>query len=78
MKLYPDDWKPKLTAGLISAACVIVAMMLVGANRFWPFILSIGVATLIGNLLGPLVCRRLFGSSSGNPLEKGKKKDEKS
>jgi hypothetical protein len=76
MKLYPDDWQVKLTAGLVSAACLVAAMMLVGMNRFWPFILSIVVAAIVGNLLGSLVCRLLFGSSSGGPLEK-EKKDEK-
>ena len=44
MKLYPDDWQVKLTAGLVSAACLVAAMMLVGMNRFWPFLLSIVVA----------------------------------
>ena len=76
MKLYPDDWQVKLTAGLVSAACLVAAMMLVGMNRFWPFILSIVVAAIVGNLLGSLVCQRLFGSSSGGPVEK-EKKDEK-
>ncbi|MCF7765825.1 MAG: hypothetical protein K9N62_19320 [Verrucomicrobia bacterium] len=76
MKMYPDDWQVKLTSGLISAACIVAASMLVGAIRFWPFILSIVVATIVGNLLGPLVCRLLFRSSSGGPQEK-EKKDEK-
>jgi predicted PurR-regulated permease PerM len=74
--MYPDDWQVKLTTGLVSAACVVAAWMLVGVNRFWPFILTIVVATIVGNLLGPLVCRLLFRSSSGGPLEK-EKKDEK-
>ena len=55
---------------LVSAACVVAAMMLVGMNRFWPFMLSIVVATIVGNLLGPLLYRRLFRSSSGGPPEK--------
>ena len=76
MKLYPDDWQFRLTTGLISSACVVAAMMLVGTNRFWPFILSIVVAVIVGNLLGVQVYRLLFGSSSGGPLEK-EKKDEK-
>jgi hypothetical protein len=76
MKMYPDDWQVKLTTGLVSAACVVAALMLVGMNRFWPFMLSIVVATIVGNLLGSQVCRLLFRSSSGGPLEK-EKKDEK-
>ena len=76
MKMYPDDWQVKLTTGLVSAACVVAAMMLVGMNRFWPFMLSIIVATIVGNLLGPLVCRLLFRSSSVGPLAK-EKMDEK-
>ena len=76
MKMYPDDWRFRLTTGLVSSACVVAAWMLVGTNRFWPFILSIVVATIVGNLLGVQVYRLLFGSSSGRPLEK-EKKDEK-
>ena len=47
MKMYPDEWQVKLTTGLVSAACVVAAMMLVGRNGFWPFMLSIIVATLV-------------------------------
>ena len=57
MKLYPDDWQVKLTSGLVSAACLIAAMMLVGIDRFWPFMLSILAATIVGNVLWPFVCR---------------------
>jgi len=71
MKLYPDDWKVRLTSGLVSAACVVTAMLLVGMNRFWPFLLSIVVATIVGNLLGSRVCRLLFRSSSGGPAGEG-------
>lgn len=72
MKLYPDDWKARLTTGLVSAACVVAALMLVGMNRFWPFMLAIIVATIVGNLLGPLVCRLLFRPLSSGPPEKDK------
>jgi hypothetical protein len=74
MKLYPDNWKVRLTTGLVSAACVIAAMLVVGTNRFWPFMLAIIVATIVGNLLGTLVCRLLFGPTSGGPLEKEKER----
>lgn len=70
MKIYPDDWQVKLTTGLISSACVVAAMLVVGMNRFWPFIISIIVATIVGNLLGSWVCRRLFRSSSVGPIDK--------
>lgn len=77
MKMYPDDWQVKLTSGLVSAACVVAAMMFVGMNRFWAFMLAIVVATIVGNLLGSLLCRRLFRSSSGGPVEKEKEDERK-
>ena len=70
MKMYPDDWQYKLTTGLVSAACVVAAMMLVGMSRLWPWLLSVIAATIVGNLLGPRVYRLLFGASPGGPLEK--------
>jgi hypothetical protein len=76
MKMYPDDWQVKLTTGLVSSACVVAALMLGGRKGFWPFVLSILVATIVGNLLGSRVCGLLFRSSSGGPMEK-EKKDEK-
>ena len=76
MKMYPDDWQFRLTTGLVSSACVMAAMLLVGTNRFWPFILAVVVAVIVGNLLGVQVYRLLFRSSSGGPLEK-EKEDEK-
>ena len=63
MKIYPDDWRNRLTSGLVSAACVIAAMLIaprVGFSGFWPFILSVVVGVIIGNFLGLLVCRQLF------------------
>ena len=76
MKTCPDDWQVKLTSGLVSAACVVAAMRLVGMNRFWAFMLAIVVAAIVGNLLGPRVCRLLFRSSSGGP-QKNETKDGK-
>ena len=76
MKMYPDDWQFRLTTGLVSSACVGAAWLLVGTNRFWPFMLAIVVSVIVGNLLGARVYRLLFGSSSGGPVEK-EKKDEK-
>ena len=68
MKLYPEDWKVRLTTGVVSSACVVAALMFVGMNRFWPFMMAIVVATIVGNLLGTQVCRLLFRpSSEGSP-----------
>ncbi|MGE3311628.1 MAG: hypothetical protein AB7O66_16805 [Limisphaerales bacterium] len=72
MKMYPDDWQFRLTTGLVYAACFVTATLLVGMNRFWPFMISIVVASLIANLLGTRVYRLLFGSSSGAAREKEK------
>jgi hypothetical protein len=79
MKMYPDDWRVRLTTGVAAAACIAAAMLLgpvVGINGFWPGMLAIVVAIIVGNVLGRLVCRLLFRPSSGPPPEK-EKKDEK-
>ncbi len=72
MKMYPDDWPVRLTNGAFVAACLIAAWLL-GIGRpedgFWPFMLSIVVAIIVGNVLGGLVGRRLFPPSSGAPPE---------
>ena len=70
MKLYPDDWRVRLTTGVVVAACMFAAMMLgpvFGIRGFWPGILAVVVAIVIGNVLARLVCRLLFGPSSGAP-----------
>jgi hypothetical protein len=79
MKLYPDNWRVRITTGVAVAACIAAAMLLgpvVGINGFWPGILAIVVATIVGNLLGLLVCRLLVRPSSGGPPEK-EEQDEK-
>ena len=79
MKMYPDNWRVRLTTGVVAVACIAAALMLgpvVGINRFWPRMLSVVVAIIVGNVLGRLVCRLLFRPSSGGPPEK-EKKDEK-
>jgi hypothetical protein len=67
MKLYPDDWPVRLINGAFVAACLIAAWLL-GLGRpeagFLPFMLSIVVAIIVGNVLGGLVGRRLFRQSS--------------
>jgi len=75
MKMYPDDWRVRLTTGVVAIACIGAALMLgpvVGINGFWPRMISIVVAIIVGNLLGRLV----FRPPSGGPPEK-EKKDEK-
>lgn len=72
MRLYPEDWKVRLTSGMICAVCVVAAMKLVGMKQFWPFMLAIIVATIVGNLLGSFVCRLLFGQPPGGPVQKDK------
>jgi hypothetical protein len=67
MKMYPDDWQVRLTTGVVSAACIAAALLLVNFNRFWPLMLSLVVAMIVGNVLGRLVCRLLFRSSFGGP-----------
>jgi hypothetical protein len=67
MKMYPDDWQVRLTTGAAVAACMAAAMMLgpvVGINGFWPGMLAIVVATIIGCVLGRLVSMLLFRPSS--------------
>jgi hypothetical protein len=62
MKLYPDDWQVKLTTGAVTAACIVAAALLgLGPEAgFWAFMLSIVAAVIVGNVIGPLVCRLLF------------------
>jgi uncharacterized membrane protein YccC len=68
MKLYPDDWRIRLTSAVAVAACVAAAMMLgpvVGIDGFLPGGLAIIVAGIVGIVLGGLVGRLLFRPSSG-------------
>lgn len=59
MKLYPDDWKARLTAAAVILACMAASWVLgpiVGITGFWPYMLSI----VVGVVLGQLVSRKLF------------------
>ena len=70
MKMYPDDWRVRLTTGVAVAACMAAAMMLgpvVGINGFWPGMLAITIAIIVGIVLGGLVGRQLFRSPPGGP-----------
>jgi hypothetical protein len=77
MKIYPDDWRIRLTTGLVAVACIAAALILgpvVGIHGFWPGMLAVVVAIIIGNLLGRLVCQLLFPPAGGPP--ENVKKDE--
>lgn len=66
MKLYPDDWRPQITSAAVILICMAAAKYLgpmVGIEGFWPFMLSI----VVGVVLGQLVGRLLFRPSSGRP-----------
>ena len=63
MKMYPDDWRIRLTTAVGVAACMAAAMILgpvVGINGFLPG----GLAIIVGIVLGGLVGRLLFRPSS--------------
>ena len=67
MKMYPADWRVRVTTAVAVAACMAAAMMLgpvMGINGFWPGGLTIIVAIIVGIVLGQLVGRLLFRPSS--------------
>jgi len=67
MKMYPDDWRIRLTTGVVSVTCIAATLMLgpkVGIHGLWPGMIAVVVAVIVGNLLGRLVCRWLFRPSS--------------
>ena len=72
MKMYPDDWQVRLSTGVVSAVCIVAALMLgpvvgIDYHRFWALMLLLVVGMIVGNVLGRLVCRLLFRPSSGGP-----------
>jgi hypothetical protein len=70
MKLYPDDWRVRLTTAVAVAVCMAAAMMLgpvVGIEGFLPGGLAIIVAIIVGIVLGQLVGRLQFRPSTGRP-----------
>ena len=71
MKMYPDDWRVRLTIGAVHAVCNAVAWILglVVVKQIWALMFFLVVAVIVGNMLAPPVCRELFGSSSGGPPE---------
>lgn len=70
MKVYPSNWRVRLTTGMVVGACMAAAMSLgpkAGIHGFWPGGLGIIVAIVIGIVLGNLIGRLLFPPSSGDP-----------
>ena len=70
VKMYPDDWRVRLTTALGVTVCMAAPLMLgpgVGIEGFLPGGLAIIVAILVGIVLGQLVDRLLFQPSSGRP-----------
>ena len=60
MKLYPDDWRVRVTTAVVIAACLAAALMIgpmVGIEGFWPFMLAIVVGIVLGPLVGGLLFR---------------------
>ena len=75
MKMYPDDWSVRLTIGAAVAACMAAAWLLapvVGIHGFWPFMLVIVVADIVGMVLGRLMVGLLLRPSPGGPPEGSK------
>ena len=80
MKMYPDDWRVRLTTAVGVAVCMAAAMMLgpvVGIEGFLPGGLAIIVAIIVGIVLGQLGARpritrcvpiALLCSCLGSPL----------
>jgi hypothetical protein len=67
MKTYPDDWRERVFTSVVIATCMAAAMYLgpaVGISYgFWPLMLAVVVAIIVGNVLG----RWMFPPSSGPP-----------
>ena len=71
MKLYPDDWRGRLTTGVLVAATIIATKMFgpqLGIHGLWPEMLAVVVAIIVGNVLGLL----LFRPPPGGPPGEGK------
>lgn len=72
MKIYPDDWRVRLTTAGAIAVCTAAALLfgyVVGIERFLPGVLQIIVACSVGVVLGNLVVRLLFPPTSDRPPE---------
>ena len=68
MKMYPDDWRVRITTAVGGGVGMAAAMMLgpvVGIEGLLPG----GLAIIVGIVLGGLVGRLLFQLSSVRPLD---------
>lgn len=75
MRMYPDKWRVRLITGVVATACLAAALKLgpaMGFNWFWPLMLLVVVAIIVGNLIGLQVYRLLFGPPSAGPTNKDK------
>ena len=79
MKMYPDDWRVRLTTGVVAAGSIATVMVFgprVGITGFWPGMLAIVAAVIVGNVLGNLLSRLLFPPPPGG-LSGSEKNDKK-
>ena len=70
MKLYPDDWRIRISTAVGAGTGMAGAMLLgpvVGINGLLPGGLAIIVGIIVGIVLGQLVGRLLFPPSSDRP-----------
>jgi hypothetical protein len=73
VKMFPDDWRVRLTGAAGAALCMAAALVLgpvAGIDGFVPGGLAIIVALIVGIVLGQLVGRLLFRPSSGRPPDR--------
>lgn len=65
-----DDWRVRIATVVVVAVCMAGAMVLgpvVGIHGFWPGMLAIAVAIIVGIVLGRFLGGLLFRPSSGGP-----------
>lgn len=70
MKMYPNDWRVRVTTAVVVGACMAAALMMgprIGIQGLAPGGLTIIVAIIFGVVLGNRIGRRLFQSSSDAP-----------
>lgn len=67
MKMYPNDWRIRLTTAVVIGACLVAARVLgpvVGIHGFWFGML---VPTIVGIVLGNVLGRLLFRPPPTSP-----------
>ncbi len=69
MKMYPQDWRIRLTAAAGVAICMSLAFFgpNLGIQSLLPGGLIVVVAILVGNLGGLLIGRLIFGMPTDQP-----------